>query len=214
MSGSPCIVAFSTRKHSVKAETRCCNLIIKFGTLLLLLSSKEHLSRGTLSVDGERQYVRQQSGVSVAKQLGTWLGIVSGGMALFLLGILIADKPFGLQITTLIVYTGLVFFQVFCDSRAFKGYSLRLTAVRNKISTLYAIHVVFLLFVFVALTAALSLRPHVLSSWHTTNGKRDNWFDMLLIIIGVTICMCQTLISRKILSRSIDTDRNAMNISL
>jgi hypothetical protein len=102
MSGFPCIVAFSTRKHSVKTNTRFYNLIIKCGALLLLLSSKEHLSRETLSVDGERQYVRQQSGVSVAKQLGTWLGIVSGGMALFLLGILIADKPFGLQITTLI----------------------------------------------------------------------------------------------------------------
>ena len=165
-------------------------------------------------MDGERQYVRQESGVSVAKQLGTWLGLVSGAMALCWLAILIADKPFGLQITTLVGYTTLVFFQVFCDSRAFKGYSLRLTTVRKKIPVLLVIHAVFLLFVLVALTAALSVRPHLSSSWFVTKKKRDNWFDVLLMVIGVTICMSQTLISRKILSRSIDADRNAMNTPL
>ena len=164
-------------------------------------------------MERERQYVRQESGVSVAKQLGTWLGIVSAAMALLWLAILIADKAFGLQITTLAGYTGLLFFQVFCDSRAFKGYSLRLTAVRNKIPTLLAIHAVFLLFIFVALTAALSVRPHVLSSRHVRDGERDNWFGMVLILAGVVICMGQTLISRRILNRSIDTDANAMNTS-
>jgi hypothetical protein len=159
-------------------------------------------------VDGERQYVRQESSVSVAKQIGTWVGLVSGAMALFWLAILTADKPLGLQITTLVGYTGLVFFQVFCDSRAFKAYSLRLKAVRKKIPALLAIHAVFLLFVFVALAGALSVRPHVV-----TKGQRDNWFDLLLMVIGVTICMVQTLISRKILGRSIDTNRNAMNTS-
>jgi hypothetical protein len=126
---------------------------------------------------------------------------------------LMTDEPFGLQITTLIGYTGLVFFQVFCDSRAFKGYSLRLTAVRKKIPTLLAIHAVFPLFVFVALAAALSLRAHLSPSRLITNGKRDNWFDMLLIVIGVTVCMIQTVTSRKILSRSIDTGTNAKNTS-
>lgn len=117
-------------------------------------------------MDGERQDARHESGFSLAKQIGTWLGIFLGAMALVFLAILIADKPFGLQITTLVGYTGLLFFQVFCDSRAFKGYSLRLTAVRNKIPTLLAIHTVFLLFVLAALNVALSVRSHVLSSWH------------------------------------------------
>jgi len=165
-------------------------------------------------VDEKRQYVRQERGVSVAKQLGTWLGIVSGSMAVLLLLILIGDKPYGIQITTLIGDTGFVFFLVFCDSRAYKGYSLRLTAVRKKIPTLLAIHAAFLLFIFVALTAALSVRPHLSSSWLITTGKRDSWFDVLLMVIGVTIYVSQTQISRKILSRSIDADRNAMNTQL
>jgi hypothetical protein len=165
-------------------------------------------------VDEKRQYVRQERGVSVAKQLGTWLGIVSGSMAVLLLLILIGDKPYGIQITTLIGDTGFVFFLVFCDSRAYKGYSLRLTAVRKKIPTLLAIHAAFLLFIFVALTAALSVRPHLSSSWLITTGKRDSWFDVLLMVIGVTIYVSQTQISRKILSRSIDADRNAMNTPL
>ena len=165
-------------------------------------------------MDEKRQYVRQERGVSVAKQLGTWLGIVSGSMAVLLLLILIGDKPYGIQITTLIGDTGFVFFLVFCDSRAYKGYSLRLTAVRKKIPTLLAIHAAFLLFIFVALTAALSVRPHLSSSWLITTGKRDSWFDVLLMVIGVTIYVSQTQISRKILSRSIDADRNAMNTPL
>jgi hypothetical protein len=157
-------------------------------------------------VDGKRPLAPQENRVSVAKQLGTWLGIVSGGMALFWLAILIADKPFGLQIITLIGYTALVFFLVFFDSRAFKGYSLRVKAVQDKLPTLLTIHALFLLFVLVALTAALSVRPQVLSSFHITNRNKDNWFDYLLIIIGVIICMSETLISRRILSRSIDVD--------
>jgi hypothetical protein len=187
--------------------------VFDYAMLLLLPSSDGDFSREALSVNGERQCLRQESGTSVTKQFVTWVGLVSGAMAIFWLAILIADKPFGLQITALIGYTGFVFFQLFCDSRAFKGYGLRLTAVRQKIPTLLAIHAVFLLVVFIALTAALSVRPHVLSSWHITNGKRGNSFDTLLIMVGVTICMGRTLISRKILSRSIDTDGNAMNTS-
>jgi hypothetical protein len=165
-------------------------------------------------VDEERPYVRQEGGVSVAKQLGTWFGLMSGFMAIFSLLILIGDKPYGVQITTLIGDTGLVFFLVFCDSRSYKGYSLRLTAVRRKIPTLLAIHAVFLLFIFVGLTAALSVRPHLSSSWLITNGRWDSWFDVLLMVIGVTIYISQTQISRKILSRSIDADRNATNTPL
>jgi hypothetical protein len=89
---------------------------------------------------------------------------------------------------------------VFCDLRAFKGYSLRLQSVRKKIPALLAIHTVFLLVIFVLLTAALSVRPHLSSVWTIENGKSDNWFDFLLAAIGVAMCMIQTLISRKILS--------------
>jgi hypothetical protein len=180
---------------------------------MLLLSSEEHLSRETLSVDGEQHYVRPESGVSVAKQFGTWLGLVSGSMAILFLLILIGDKPYGVQFTTLIGDTGFVYFLVFCDSRAYKGYSLRLTAVRKKIPTLLAIHAAFLLFIFVALTAALSVRSHLSSSWLITKGKRDSWFDVLLLVIGVTVYVSQTQICRKILSRSIDADTNALNTS-
>lgn len=166
-------------------------------------------------MDGERQYVRQESGFSVAKAFVTWLGLIAGSMAIFWLAILTADKPFGLQITTLVGYTGFVFFQVFCDSRAFKGYSLRLPAVRKKIPTLLGIHAVFLVFVFVALTGALWVRPWLITnSWLITRGRRDNWFDLLVMVIGVSVGMGQTLISRKILSRSIDADGKAINNSL
>jgi hypothetical protein len=82
-------------------------------------------------------------------------------------------------------------------------------AVRQKIPALLVIHSVFLLFVFLALTAALSVRSHLSPSWISAKGKRDSWFDILLMVFGVTICMIQTLISRKILRRSIDTAMQA-----
>jgi hypothetical protein len=160
-----------------------------------------------LAVEGEPLEVRRDGGVTVAKQLATWFGVFCGAMSIFLLGILIARKPFGIQITSAVAYTLWLFFNLFCDSRAYKGYSLRLGAVQRKLPTLLVIHAAFLLTVIVGLTYALSLRPRLAGTWYAAGKYRDDNFALVVIVTGVAISMIQVYISRNILRRSVDADR-------
>jgi hypothetical protein len=152
-------------------------------------------------VNAEQQYVRADSPNYVLKQVKRFMiyefCFVAGGVGVLFLAILTADKPFGPQITMLVAYTGFVFYFVFCDSRAWKGYSLRLAAVRRKLPTLLAIHAAFLLFVFVAATVVISVYHRV------GKGSRDT-FALLMCALAMGIIMTQTYISRNILNRSVD----------
>jgi hypothetical protein len=119
----------------------------------------------------------------------------------------LADKPFGIQVATLVAYTGYVFFFVFSNLRASKGYDLRQRAVRQKIPHLLVIHAVFLAIVFIGLTVALSLRPSLPPSWLEPRGRRgENWFELSILAIVFVTCMFQAQICRKILSRSVGVE--------
>ena len=120
----------------------------------------------------------------------------------------LADNPFGIQITTLVAYTGFIFFPLFCNLRSTKGYDLRQKAVREKVLHLLAIHAVFLAIVFVGLTVALWLRPSLPSSWLVERGrKHDSWFSDLLLVMGVVAVAIQVSISRRILRRSVEANQ-------
>lgn len=167
-------------------------------------------------MEREQDYDRPPVNVSGKEQFLTWLGLVTGSTAIFFLWIFLRNKPFGLQITALVGYSGLTFFQVFCDSRAFKGYSLRLPAVRRKLPDLLVVHLGFLLLVFVVFTSALSVRPHLSPAWNFHDPKHpdETWLDVLLIFAAPVVCMGETYTCRGILRRSIaaengtETDRD------
>jgi amino acid transporter len=84
-------------------------------------------------------------GESVGKLIVFLVTIVS----IFLLYVLLGDKPFGFQIATLIAYSVSVFTFVFFRWKGLnKAYSLRDKAVRRQIPRLLAIHGAFLVLVF------------------------------------------------------------------
>jgi len=119
------------------------------------------------------------------------------------------DKPFGIQVPSLVAYTAFVFFFLFrdYDPSYLEAYSLRQKAVRQEIPHLFAIHAVFLVVFFIVLTIALSLRPSLPPSWLVEGGKRRSTFGSLLVLIFAVTMFIQLYISRRILSRSVKTDQ-------
>jgi hypothetical protein len=137
-------------------------------------------------------------GESVGKLIVFLVTIVS----IFLLYVLLGDKPFGFQIATLIAYSVSVFTFVFFRWKGLnKAYSLRDKAVRRQIPRLLAIHGAFLVLVFSILALASYLRPGLPSGWLTENTRYHSWFSSGLIWIFTLVWLAQVYISRGILSR-------------
>jgi hypothetical protein len=143
---------------------------------------------------------------SPLKMFLTWVCIMAGALTIFLL-IFLDHQPFQTQIVALVADTAFVFFLVFCDSRAWRGYSLRNERVQQELPRLFGIHCAFLLLLFVLLTFALTERPRLPSSWLAESGPRDvPPFDFVLIMIGTAFVFTQAWILRKILKRTVEAE--------
>jgi len=124
----------------------------------------------------------------------------------FLLVILLDGRPFELQTISLIADTEFVFFFVFCNSRSWRGYSLRNKTVQQQLPHLLQIHCLFLVLLIAVETFALSERPHLPDSWIAERGPRLlSPFESGLLLIGMAIVITQVLISRRILSRTLES---------
>lgn len=144
--------------------------------------------------------------VSLAKAAVTLVGVMIVLLGTFLLVILLDGRPFQLQTISLIGDTEFVFFFVFCNSRSWRGYSLRNKAVQQQLPYLLQIHCLFLALLIAVETFALSERPHLPDSWIAKPGPRlSSPFESGLLLIGMAIAISQILISRKILSRALES---------
>jgi hypothetical protein len=148
---------------------------------------------------------------SLLKMFITWVGIMAALLTLFLLLIFLRDGRFQLQIVSVLADTGFVFFLVFCDSRAWRGYSLRNKRVQQELPRLLGIHCLFLVLLFALLTFALSVRPHLPHSWLVESGPKDvSPFAFGLIWIGVITLMTQAWVLRKILRRASEAESTSI----
>jgi hypothetical protein len=144
--------------------------------------------------------------VSLAKAALTLVVVMIVLLGTFLLVILLDGRPFELQTISLIVDTEFVFFFVFCNSRSWRGYSLRNKTVRQQLPHLLQIHCLFLVLLIAVETFALSERPHLPDSWIAKPGPRlMSPFESGLLLIGMAIVITQVLISRRILSRTLES---------
>jgi len=140
----------------------------------------------------------------------TWVGIMAALMATFLLLILLDHRPFEIQIVSLVWDTEFVFFLVFFDSRAWRGYSLRNKRVQQELPRLLGIHCFCLVLIFALLTFALSVEPRLPSSWVTENGPKDmSPFVLVLILIGGITPTIQAWRYRRILRRAVEDENTA-----
>lgn len=133
--------------------------------------------------------------VSAAMTLGILAAYLAGGVGGFLLFIVLGDRPYGIQIATVIVYTYFAFWYVFFPTRGLlEKYSLRNKTVQQQIPRLLGIHCSLLILIFLGQTILFEMKPHLPGSW-------------LIIPFGI-VFFTQVLISRWILSRSLKEDSN------
>jgi hypothetical protein len=141
---------------------------------------------------------------SFGEMLWAFFGVLLVALFALLLFILFGDRPFGIQIATLISYTCAISFFVFSRARWLnRGYSPRYKAVRQEIPCLLGIHCVFLALVFVIQTSASAWRSRLPAYWFTAHGKDPGWFDDVMVLVYTLIGTTQIFISRNILKRAL-----------
>jgi hypothetical protein len=152
--------------------------------------------------------------VSTAMELGILAAYLTGAFGSLFLSIVLGDRPFGIQITTLIAYTYFAFWYVFFPTRGMlEKYSLRNKTVQQQIPLLLAIHCAFLIFIFLGQTVLFAMKPRLPSYWLTEHGSgrgRGTLYEFVLIASFTIVFFTQVLISRGILSHSL---KEALNKS-
>jgi hypothetical protein len=147
------------------------------------------------------------SGFVLFKELGVFIVIPVTVLATMLVFVTLRDKPFEIQIASVIMYTGFVFFFVFCDAGAgraikakgTKGFSLGEKAVRQKLPLIVCVHAASLVVLFACVTAALRLRPYTWSRWRLDT----EYFDLIMLVTGVAILFAQVHFFRRLLGRAL-----------
>lgn len=84
----------------------------------------------------------------IARILLSGLLVAAGLLVTLLLYILLADKPYGIQIATLIAYSMAIFFLVFMRSRLGHGFKLTSEPVVRSAPRLFVFHLCALAIVF------------------------------------------------------------------
>jgi hypothetical protein len=155
---------------------------------------------------GDSEHTRV-SGFVLFKEWGVFIVIPVMFLATMLVFIVLRNNPFEIQIASLVVYTGFVFFFVFCDvgpgralkAKGTKGFSLGEKAVRQNLPLLVGIHAGSLVVLFAGVTGAMRLRPHTWFFWHLDT----DYFDVILLFTGVAIAFAQIHFFRRLLGRSL-----------
>ena len=160
---------------------------------------------------GDSEHTRV-SGFVLFKEWGVFIVIPVMFLATMLVFIALRDNPFEIQIASMVVYTGFVFFFVFCDvgpgralkAKGTKGFSLGEKAVRQKLPLLMSIHVGSLVALFAGETGAMWLRLHTRFLRHLDT----DYFDFILLFTGVAIAFAQIYFFRRLLERALKDEQS------
>lgn len=156
------------------------------------------------------------SGFVLFKELGAFIVLPFMILATMLVLVALRDNPFEIQIASIIMHTGFVFFFVFCDAgpgralsrkaKGTRGFNLGEKAVREKLPLLFYIHGAFLSTMLAVESSAILLRPHLSRFLAWEMGRSEpfvNCFDLIVSLTGVVIIVTQITISRRILGRAV-----------
>jgi hypothetical protein len=161
--------------------------------------------RPVTHTDSERTRV---SGFVLLKEWGAFIVLPVIFLATMLVFVALRNNRLEIQIVSIILYTGFVFFFVFCDAgsgkaigaKGTKGFSLGEKAVRQKLPLLVCIHAGSLVVLIAGVTGAMWLRPQIWSLWHLDSG----YFDVLLMLTGVAILFAQIHFFRRLLGHALN----------
>ena len=124
-----------------------------------------------------------------------WVGIV--GL------ILLADKPYGIQLSSIVTYTSAVALYTFSRNRnGNQPFLLSCPYVRSQLSRLINRHLCFVAVLFALQTAALNLRPKLPAYWTTPSSRDPSRFSAILAVVCACLAVVQTLTNRSLLKRA------------
>jgi len=129
-----------------------------------------------------------------------FLTVVPGG---FFLLILLEDRPYGIQLSSVVMDTAAVALYTFSRNRnGAQPFLLSCPVVRGQIPRLIRRHLVFLAVLFIVQTTAFELRPNLPAYWLTPRGKDTSLFNAVLLVLCACLAIIQTLSNRSLLERA------------
>ena len=123
------------------------------------------------------------------------------GGAIFLA--LLEYRPYGIQFTSMVMYTAAVALYTFSRNRnGAQRFLLSCPVVRRQLPRLIRRHLGFLAALFIAQTTALNLRPNLSAHWVTPSSRDASLFTLILGVLCLCLAIVQTLTNRSLLDRA------------
>lgn len=128
-----------------------------------------------------------------------FLIFIPGSAVIF---ILLADRPYGIQLGSFVCYTAGVILYTFSSNRGMQRYLFRCPFVRHGLPSLALRHMGFLAVLFVLQTGALELRPYMPDFWFVASGRNIPPFTIVLAIVCGALAFTHILTNRSLLDRA------------
>ena len=116
---------------------------------------------------------------------------------------LLEYRPYGIQLTSIVMYTAAVALYTFSRNRnGAQPFLLSCPVVRRQLSRLIRRHLGFLAALFLVQTTALAIRPSLPSYWVTPSSRDASPFTLILGVLCLCLAIVQTLTNRSLLDRA------------
>lgn len=146
----------------------------------------------------------EEDKVTVLEQLSIYFMLMLLGLGSLVAFINLEGEPHGIQIATMLSYSGAVFIWTFFRTRGVNTrHPLSEPYVQEQLPKLLGIHGLFLLTVYGFEAAAFALAPRLSSWWFTASDSKDMPpFHIAIIVFIGALCISQVVLSRRILYRA------------
>lgn len=117
--------------------------------------------------------------------------------------ILVADRPYGVQLSSIVIYTAAVTVYTFSRNRNnMQPFLLSCPVVRAQVPVLLRRHLGFLAALFIIQTSALKLRPNLPAGLITPRHSDPSFFAVILGALTACLALLQVLTNRSLLENA------------
>ena len=125
--------------------------------------------------------------------------VIGGGIFLALL----ESRPYGIQLTSMVIYTAAVALYTFSRNRnGAQPFLLSCPVVHRQLPRLIRRHLGFLAALFFVQTTALEIRPSLPAHGITPSSRDSSLFSLTLGVLCLCLAIVQTLTNRSLLDRA------------
>ena len=155
-------------------------------------------------LDSEERPARDEDPVTLGEAAGVYFLILLEAFVSLLAFISLRDQPHGMQIASLISYTGALFVLTFFRTKGVKTkHSLDEPYVQEQFPQLLGVHCIYLVTVYFVVGSAFSIRSSLPAWWLHSRGAKDMPpIDAALMLVIGGLGLSQVVLSRRILGRA------------